>query len=101
MFRCGSCAYLCSSYRCVQDLLKTVHTQKIWHIDNAIQLIAILSFIWGALFYISGGIAGQLKIGEASLMPKLWVTGSFGFALGSFIFFIMSIKEKTANNNAV
>lgn len=93
VFRFGSCAYLYSSFSCVQDLLKTVQTEKIWHLHNTVQLIALLSFIWGALFYISGGIVGQLKIGEAALMPKLWITGSLGFALGSCIFFIMSVKE--------
>ncbi len=39
----------------------------------------------GALFYIAGGVIGQMKIGESPLMFELWLIGSLAFAVGSFI----------------
>lgn len=86
VFRFGSFAYLTASYRNLTHLIKSAQTRKNWRKQDALQLIAIISFIWGALFYIAGGVVGQMKIGAPSLMAELWVMGSVGFALGGFIF---------------
>lgn len=93
VFRFGSFAYLGSSYRCVGDLMKRVQARGGWLKQDVISLVAICAFMLGSLFYIFGGVVGQMKIGTPSLMPELWVIGSLGFAVGSFIFFKRSVVD--------
>ena len=93
VFRFGSFAYLGSSYRCLGGLIKSVQARGNWLKQDAVSLIAICAFILGSLFYIFGGVVGQMEIGPPSLMPELWVIGSLGFAVGSFIFFKKAVAE--------
>jgi len=85
IFRFGSISYLISSYRSLYDLIQ--NTKKIgrWSKQDLLDLITICAFMLGALLYILGGIIGQLKVGQMSLMFEFWVMGSFCFSLGGFL----------------
>ena len=87
VFRFGSIAYLVANFRCAEDVINAVQTRRVWQRQDVINLVAICAFSSGSLFYISGGIVGQLKLGAPSLMLDLWVIGSIGFAIGGSIFF--------------
>lgn len=86
IFRFGSFAYLVANYRCASNVFNDVRHKKSWRKQDVINLFAICAFMFGSLFYITGGLMGQMNIGPASLMSILWVIGSVGFAIGSAIF---------------